>query len=406
MAEKVRRVQFAVPSEYERQRAEAERRRLMAEMLAQQEYDPGQFPGAPIPKAAPLVQGLQSFLKAYSVRKAKEAEEGARTADVESARELLKKLGPQERVAAPDVFADPESMPSKYAAPRMETYTPSEEERQNLLLESAVGGSPRAAQLAQLLMSQKPETKTMEFGGQLVNVTGGTATPVTMGGQPLAAPAKPKTLEKTVDLGTVVEYHYSDGSRETVAKRQGPAKPKDERIVSIIGSDGKAIYVPESQAIGKTPFTPKTYEQQRDEDRQKAKDAQSTINTNTVLEGISELITHPGRKSATGASSFMSNVPGTAARGFKAKLDTFKAQTFVPMVEALKGMGALSDAEGKRLTDSVGALDVAMPEKEFEQELRRVANYLYSKAVAAGLQVQLPETIAPAQTPKKSRSNW
>lgn len=207
MAEKVRRVQFAVPSEYERQRAEAERRRLMAEMLAQQEYDPGQFPGAPIPKAAPLVQGLQSFLKAYSTRKAKEAEEGARTADIESARELVRQLGPQERVAAPDMFADPEAMASKYAQPRMETYTPNEQERQDLLLQAAIGGSPRSAQLAQMLMSQKPERE--EFGTTPQYDAQGRAFVVGKGGNVRYLEGVTKAPEQEKLPTSVQEYNFA-----------------------------------------------------------------------------------------------------------------------------------------------------------------------------------------------------
>jgi hypothetical protein len=49
----------------------------MAEMLAQQAYQPGDIQNAPIPRGAPLVQGLQAFLAARAARKADEAEEGA-----------------------------------------------------------------------------------------------------------------------------------------------------------------------------------------------------------------------------------------------------------------------------------------------------------------------------------------
>ena len=68
---------FALPDAYQQQAAEARRRRRMAEMLAQQAYQPGDIQNAPIPAAAPLVQGLQAFLTARAARKADEAEEGA-----------------------------------------------------------------------------------------------------------------------------------------------------------------------------------------------------------------------------------------------------------------------------------------------------------------------------------------
>ena len=67
---------FALPDAYQQQAAEARRRRRMAEMLAQQAYQPSDI-SAPIPAAAPFVQGLQAFLTARAGRKADEAEETA-----------------------------------------------------------------------------------------------------------------------------------------------------------------------------------------------------------------------------------------------------------------------------------------------------------------------------------------
>jgi len=154
---------FALPSEYEQAAAEARRRRRMAEMLAQQAYQPQDVGVAPIPKAAPLVQGLQAFLSERQARKAEEAEEKARKADIEGVEELQRSLGPQERLAAPDMLADPMEMASKYTAPRMETYTPSAEERQALLDRAFVSGSPRTQRLAELMM-ERGQVKPEEFG--------------------------------------------------------------------------------------------------------------------------------------------------------------------------------------------------------------------------------------------------
>ena len=83
---------FALPDEYQRQASEARRRRRMAEMLAQQAYQPGDIQNAPIPRGAPLVQGLQSFLAARAARKADEAEEGAMKAQTREARDFLRAL--------------------------------------------------------------------------------------------------------------------------------------------------------------------------------------------------------------------------------------------------------------------------------------------------------------------------
>jgi len=83
---------FALPDAYQQQAAEARRRRRMAEMLAQQAYQPGDIQNAPIPAAAPLVQGLQAYLAARAGRKADEAEESARETASREARQLFRAL--------------------------------------------------------------------------------------------------------------------------------------------------------------------------------------------------------------------------------------------------------------------------------------------------------------------------
>ncbi len=181
--------------------------------------------------------------------------------------------------------------------------------------------------------------------------------------------------------------------RSDVAGPQTTKAEKDERIVPIMGADGKPKYVRESQAVGQSPFTPRTLAQETAEAAATQANAQREIDTQSALDNIGELIAHPGRKAATGKSSFVRIVPGTDAYDFNAKLDTFKAQTFIPMVSALKGMGALSDAEGKRLQAAVGALDPSMSEEAFVRELEKVANTLTSKAKAAGLNVMMPANM-------------
>jgi hypothetical protein len=176
--------------------------------------------------------------------------------------------------------------------------------------------------------------------------------------------------------------------------------------IAVQGPDGNAVYVQPNKAVGQRPYTAK----QEAADAIKAQQSeQSRISAQQVLDQADALFKHPGRESGTGASSFMSNIPGTDAKGFKANLDTFKAQTFIPMVSALKGMGALSDAEGKKLSESVGALDPSMPEKEFQNSLKQVTKTLYQKAKASGLNVSLPDFAAERaddKKPKGSSGGW
>lgn len=165
----------------------------------------------------------------------------------------------------------------------------------------------------------------------------------------------------------------------------------DGAPVSVLGPDGKPVYVPKNMAYGRQPFNAASEAKQVLYEQQKK---QNEISAQQALDQAGMLYSHPGRISGTGVSSWMSNIPGTDAKGFKANLDTFKAQTFIPMVSALKGMGALSDAEGKKLSDSVGALDPSMKEAEFANSLKRISKTLYDKAKASGLNVSLPDFAA------------
>jgi hypothetical protein len=218
----------------------------------------------------------------------------------------------------------------------------------------------------------------------------------------MESPAEPKAPTTVGGMmwdakqGKFVEIPGYAAQQGTIADRKRPdvvvtGGGRNEPLVTVRGEDGNPILVPRSQAAGMTPFTAQTYGQEAAAiERQRAIE-NKTIDTQTALDNIGQLFMHPGRKAGTGASSFLGNVPGTDARGFQAQLETFKAQTFIPMVSALKGMGALSDAEGKKLSAAVGALDPSMPEAEFESELKRVAKTLYQKSRAAGLNVVMPE---------------
>ena len=83
---------FRVSTDYDRQAAEARKRRRMADLLAQQVMEPTDYGRGPIPAAAPLVQGLQAFLVARAGRKADEAEETALEAKTRAEREAAQQV--------------------------------------------------------------------------------------------------------------------------------------------------------------------------------------------------------------------------------------------------------------------------------------------------------------------------
>lgn len=115
---------------------------------------------------------------------------------------------------------------------------------------------------------------------------------------------------------------------------------------------------------------------------------------NTKNPGGANLDEDPGLEKALGFfDAALPTTPGSDAANFEARLDTLKAQTFLPQVQALKGAGALSDAEGKKLSDSIGALSIKMSPEAFRKSLRDVRQTL----VAAKERTN-PSFSVPAQS--------
>jgi len=373
---------FALPDEYQRQASEARRRRRMAEMLAQQAYQPGDIQNAPIPRAAPLVQGLQAYLAARAGRKADEAEESAAKTKAQIEADT------EQRIAATGGQIAGRLMGG---SPIRDIAPPDASGLGEVAIESRYRQDP---QDAMRLAMTKQGGEAMKGNPMLAAMLARTMEPPQLSAAPKTAAQDTlqwnSKTQKWEDIPGAVSRirDIASAKRPDVVVTGGG---RNEPLVSVKGEDGNPILVPRSQAAGMTPYTSRTAAQEfADVDRQRAVE-QKTIDTQTALDNIGQLFVHPGRKAGTGASSFLGNVPGTDARGFQAQLETFKAQTFIPMVSALKGMGALSDAEGKKLSAAVGALDPSMPEAEFEKELKRVAKTLHQKARAAGLNVVMPE---------------
>jgi hypothetical protein len=404
MAKTVRYVPtFRAPSEYERQVEEARRRAALAEALAQQQYEPMEGNAAPIPKAAPLVKALQSFMTARAGRQAQEAAEEAKGMEADYAQRMLGRMQGG-YTYQPD--AELETQMAKRPEETLDQYT------QRMQATPFVGRAapiPEQTELGEVTRQSQYRRAPEEVLG-MASTSLGTAA---LKDRPVMAQRLAQMLETPKEAQPMVTGGmfrdpktgqwqeipgYTEQQQSIAEARRPPATPaaaKEERLVAILGADGKPTYVRESEAVGKTPFTAKTLAQETADAAAVQANTQREIDTQSALDNIGELIAHPGRQAATGKSSFVSIVPGTDAYDFNSKLETFKAQTFIPMVSALKGMGALSDADGKKLQAAVGALDPSMSEEAFAKELEKVANTLFAKAKAAGLNVVLPSNMGP-----------
>lgn len=116
----------------------------------------------------------------------------------------------------------------------------------------------------------------------------------------------------------------------------------------------------------------------------------------TMLGTLDRLGKHPGLSRSVGAIGAFPTMPGSDSANFQAELNTFQSQAFLPMVAQLKGMGALSDAEGKKLTAAVGALDPKMGEKAFRESVSRITADMESarKRMVGGASKNTPKVPA------------
>lgn len=87
------------------------------------------------------------------------------------------------------------------------------------------------------------------------------------------------------------------------------------------------------------------------------------------LNVVSELINSPGLEASVGASSILPTLPGSQAANFEAKLEQFQSLQFLNNIQKMKGLGALSEAEGRKVASAAGALNPNMSEKAFRKEL-------------------------------------
>jgi hypothetical protein len=175
---------FALPDEYQRQASEARRRRRMAEILAQQAYQPGDIQNAPIPRGAPLVRGLQAFLAARAARKADEAEESAEEKASQIGSQIAGRLTGREIVpAAPGVPVDSVALEKQRQI----------QEEKNLLQRNAEEQAQLKAGDIQEVTRQSQYVYDPQDAMRLAMTRGGNAA---MRGNPMLAAMLARTMEK------------------------------------------------------------------------------------------------------------------------------------------------------------------------------------------------------------------
>lgn len=105
--------------------------------------------------------------------------------------------------------------------------------------------------------------------------------------------------------------------------------------------------------------------------------AQSSVDAVTnSIDTIDRMLKGDGLESAAGFQANFPTIAGTAASDFEATLDTFQSQAFLSQVEKMKGLGALSENEGKKLGAALGSLSINQSDAALRAELGRIKGML------------------------------
>jgi hypothetical protein len=98
-----------------------------------------------------------------------------------------------------------------------------------------------------------------------------------------------------------------------------------------------------------------------------------------ALDTVDELLTHPGRESATGASSYIPWMRGSNASDYAIKLNKATGGAFLQAYEVLKGGGQITEIEGQKATQAITDMSLAQSD-----DAHRKALLDYKNAVRAG----------------------
>lgn len=114
-----------------------------------------------------------------------------------------------------------------------------------------------------------------------------------------------------------------------------------------------------------------------------------------TLSFIDEVRKHPGLDQGTGMSSMFNAIPGTSGYDFQNRVNQLLSGGFLTAIDQLRGMGALSNAEGQTATRAISRMDTATSKEEFLAALSD-----YERVVKQGRDRAMSRLPAPVDAPQ------
>lgn len=160
--------------------------------------------------------------------------------------------------------------------------------------------------------------------------------------------------------------HWVDGVAKYYAELGGD--PRSPVKITPGAVKGGTTKTPTEQALDEARLKKLGAEvENKEADLAKQTDAKATAKASAenALTLIDQLRKHPGFTSAVGVSLTPGFLPATDRKGAESIIDQLKGQAFLTAIQQLRGLGALSDAEGAKLQQAAVRLDASQSEKDF-----------------------------------------
>jgi len=103
-----------------------------------------------------------------------------------------------------------------------------------------------------------------------------------------------------------------------------------------------------------------------------------------AIESLKEIRNHPGRWAATGKTSYLPSVRGSASYDFEQKIEKAQALAGTIGIEAMRGLGAMSEKEFEAAKASIAQLKIGQKTETIEKELDSLIRLFESKITDAG----------------------
>lgn len=155
------------------------------------------------------------------------------------------------------------------------------------------------------------------------------------------------------------------GGKAYFIDKQGNAKP-------VSDENGQHLTAP--QKGGETPV-------QRMEREAKVENFNgAATQALEAAELATRIANDPNLKKAAGGWGVMARIPGTDARAMAKQIETLQSQVFLNQVEKMRGLGALTDFEGKKLESAIASLDINLDAKTLANNLNEISRIMQQSA--------------------------